>query len=130
MGDAKRRVLVVDGDPLRRLEIDRRLEVLGWESYPAGNGSEALRMLERGPRFEAMFIDARATDVNVCELARAAAVRAPHLLIRFMAQTGARVPPLAPLLSMPVSVEALARTLGTPLPAWQGGQIVRSRYPR
>jgi CheY-like chemotaxis protein len=130
VGEAKRRVLVVDGDPRRRLQIDRQLDLLGWESYGAGNGTEALRMLERGPRFEAMFIDALVSDLNVRGLARSAALTAPHLRIRFMAQPGTRVPPLVPLLPMPVSIEMLARTLGTPLPAWHGGRMARSRYPR
>jgi CheY-like chemotaxis protein len=125
----KRRVLVVDDDPVRRLAIDRQLDLLGWEGYGAATGDEALRMLERGPRFEAMFIDAHVSDVSLRELAGAAARRAPHLLIRFTARRGDRVPPLAPLLSMPLSIEALARTLRAQ-PPWQRRPGTPAGYPR
>jgi CheY-like chemotaxis protein len=127
VGEEKRRVLIVDEDPLRRLAIDRQLEVLGWEGFGARNGTEGLRMLERGPRFEAMFIEVQVSDVNVRELAHAAALRAPHLVIWFMSSRAERVPTLEPLLLTPLSIDALALALNISLPPWRGSSTSRSR---
>ena len=106
----KRRALVVDGDPVARLAIDRQLDAIGWEAYAANNGSEAIRMLDVGPRFDAVLTALRLPDIDGRDVATAARGKLPDAPIILLTQQPVRVLGF-PFLVKPFSTPALAAAL-------------------
>lgn len=67
---AKERVLVVDDDPATRRMLDRMLTSEGYETVFAGNGLEALRMVEH-ERPDLIFLDLELPGTSGYEVCRA-----------------------------------------------------------
>ena len=107
---AKRRALLVDADPVARLAIDRQLDAIGWEAYAANNGREALRMLDVGPRFDAVLTALRLPDGDGRDIAVAVRGKYPEAPIIFLTQQPVRMLGY-PYLVKPFSTPALAAAL-------------------
>ncbi|MEQ1573193.1 MAG: response regulator [Vicinamibacterales bacterium] len=107
----RRRVLLVDDDPLARLAVDRQLDVLGYDVISVNNGEEAIRVMEMGFPFELLLIDLRLPDLDGRAVAYAAMALVPAVRIVFMSGfvPGQRLN--APFLLKPFSTLALAWTL-------------------
>ena len=95
---------------MARLAIDRQLDVIGWEAYAANNGNEALRMLDLGPRFDAVLTALRLPDGDGRDIAAAARRKYPDAPIIFLTQQPVRVLGF-PYLVKPFSTPALAAAL-------------------
>ncbi len=122
----KRRVLIVDDDPMVRLAVDRQLDALGWDAYLVNNGEEAIRLLElRRITFDLILIDLQLPDLDGRAVAAAAAKLTPAARILFMASHVPLQPALesvtAPVLVKPFSTSALARALDDVRPLLDGG---------
>ena len=74
-------VLVVDDEPLIRMLAVDLFEELGCEVLEAGDGCEALSVLEQRTDISLMFTDCRMPGMSGPELAAAAADRWPQLRI-------------------------------------------------
>jgi len=90
----RRRVLVVDDDPLaaralaRLLAPEHEVEVLT-------SGAEALRRVQAGARWDVVLCDLFMPDMTGMELARALEAAAPDLVRRMVFMTGAAFTPAA-----------------------------------
>ena len=122
---AKRRVLLVDEDPLVRLAVDRQLEALGWEAVPVNSGAEAIRVVELGLNIEVLLTDLLLPDLDGVTIAWAVTRLSRRTRIIFMA-AHAPVEPLeprgAPLLLKPFSTPALGRALEAAVLMVPGGR--------
>jgi len=78
------RVLLVEDDSLVRRHVRGQLETLGYEVVPAGNGLEALEILERGEQVDLLFTDiVMPGGMNGRELAAAVLQQRPGLPVLF-----------------------------------------------
>lgn len=116
------RVLVVDEDPVTRLEVDRQLDALGWDGLPVNTGSEAIRVVELGLRVEVLLTDVRLPDLDGRWVAWAVTRLQPSTRLVFMGRAAPEAPlepTNAPFLLKPFSRAALANAL-----------TLAVRYPR
>ena len=66
-----RRVLVVDDEPALAALIAQQLQPLGVDAVPVHSGAEALELLRRGERFDAMTLDVLMPEMDGLEVLRA-----------------------------------------------------------
>jgi CheY-like chemotaxis protein len=110
----RRRVLVVDEDPLVRLAVDRQLDALGWDAVTVNTGEEAIRVVEMGLLVDVLLTDLRLPDLDGLDVAWAVTRVSPRTRVAF---TAAAAPdePLeprhAPLLLKPFSTSALSHAI-------------------
>ncbi|BDA83597.1 hypothetical protein Sa4125_11390 [Aureimonas sp. SA4125] len=78
---AKRVVLVVDDEPLVRMNAVDMFEDLGFEVVEAADGAAALVILEARPDVSLLFTDCRMPGISGPELAKIASQRWPDLRI-------------------------------------------------
>jgi CheY-like chemotaxis protein len=122
MSDRSRRVILVDEDPVSRLQIDRQLEMLGWDVIAVNSGTEAIRVVELGMRARVLLIDVRLPDITSTSVAWVTTRLVRSMGVAFMgAQRPAYVlePAAAPFLLKPFSTDILA-----------SGLAAAARYPR
>ena len=75
--------MVEDDPPVREL-VTTQLESLGYTVLAAGNGREALRMIEQGAEFDLLFTDViMRGGMNGRQLAEEALKRRPSLKVLF-----------------------------------------------
>lgn len=100
-------VLVVDDEPLVRMNAVDMFEDLGFEVLEAGNGSAALGVLESRPDIGLLFTDCRMPGMSGPELAAVAAERWPALRI-VLVSGYVNVPSLKwPLVSKPYDAKII-----------------------
>lgn len=112
--DPRRRVLVVDEDPVTRLQVDRQLEELGWEVVTVNTGSEAIRVVELGMAFHVVLTEVRLADMDGHSAAWLLARVLPRLRVVYMGVSPPERPldpEHAPFLLKPFSTMALAKAL-------------------
>jgi CheY-like chemotaxis protein len=122
MSDASRRVLLVDEDPVTRLQIDRQLDLLGWDVIAVNTGTEAIRVVELGMRPHVLLIDIRLPDTDSISVAWTATRLVRSMAVVFMGveqPAWAFEPARPPFLRKPFSTDALA-----------SGLAAAARYPR
>jgi two-component system, OmpR family, response regulator len=122
MSEPSRRVLLVDEDPVLRLQIDRQLDLLGWDVIAVNSGAEAIRVVELGMRPQVLLIDVRLPDIDSISVAWAATRLVRSMGVVFMGAeqpAWALEPARSPFLRKPFSTDALA-----------GGLAAAVRYPR
>jgi CheY-like chemotaxis protein len=56
-GTATRAVLVVEDEPLLRLDIAEGFEAAGFKTFEAGSAAEAIEILQREPEIRVVFTD-------------------------------------------------------------------------
>lgn len=113
MGD-RQRALVVDGDPIIRLAVDRQLEALGWDSITVNTGGEAIRVAELKLRLDVLLTELILPDADGPALARMITTHSAVTRVAFMTALAVAEPPEprhAPLLVKPFSTAALASAL-------------------
>jgi CheY-like chemotaxis protein len=107
-------VVVFDLDPVVRHELDRQLEVLGWEAIPVDSAEDAVRIVELGFEVDILLADLEVPEMRGLEIARKVVSASPQTRIVFMASS-APIQPLdardSPVLVKPFTAEELARTL-------------------
>ncbi len=79
--DGPKVVLVVDDEPLVRMNAVDLFQEMGFEALEASNGNEALAVLESRPDVSLLFSDCRMPGMTGPELAEVAATRWPQLRI-------------------------------------------------
>jgi two-component system, cell cycle sensor histidine kinase and response regulator CckA len=102
-------VLIVDDDTMLRTLIARCLTDQGYLVLTAGNGREALALVERHPgRFGLVVTDIRMPEMDGLELATELAGLEPFLPVMFISgfPWGGRRPP-GPFLAKPFALDAL-----------------------
>ena len=106
-----RAVLVVDDEPLVRMNAVYLFEDMGFEVLEAGNGTEALAVLEGRPDVTLLFSDCRMPGMTGPELAEVVAARWPH--VRIVLVTGyVNLPPKSwPVLWKPYTARDLERVV-------------------
>jgi CheY-like chemotaxis protein len=122
MSERLRRVLLVDEDPVMRLQIDRQLEMLEWDVISVNTGAEAIRVVELGMRPHVLLIDVRLPDIESISVAWAATRLVRTMGVVFMGAeqpAWALEPARSPFLLKPFSTDVLAR-----------GLAAAARYPR
>ena len=110
-------VLVTEDDPAVRRVAVRILRTLGYRTYEAENGREALQVLDREPGIDLLFADIMLTgDLNGAQLAQKA--RALHAKLAVLFASGYAEPAVRresggikdiPLLSKPYDADELAK---------------------
>jgi CheY-like chemotaxis protein len=114
MSEPKGRVLLVDEDPLVRLQVDRQLDELWWDAVAVNSGEEAIRVVELGMMIDVLLTELRLPDLDGRSVAWAVTRLQPHARVAFMGGV-APVAPLepvdAPFLLKPFSTRALANAL-------------------
>ena len=110
-------VLVVDDEPLVRLNAVDMFEEMGFEVLEAADGAGALRVLERRPEVALLFSDCRMPGMSGPELAHTVAERYPH--VRIVLVSGyVNVQKLDwPLLPKPYDANSLRKVAGDIAPA-------------
>lgn len=116
MGQPKGRVLLVDDDPVIRLQVDRQLDELGWDAVTVNSGEEAIRVVEMGLLMQVLLTDLRLPDLDGLSVAWEVTRIQPHIRVAFMGSAlprGPLEPELiqAPFLLKPFSTVALANAL-------------------
>jgi signal transduction histidine kinase/CheY-like chemotaxis protein len=82
-GSSAETVLVVEDDPrVRALSIEA-LRELGYSVMSAGNGAEALRLIDNGAEIDLIFTDIIMPEMNGRQLAEAALQRLPQVKVLF-----------------------------------------------
>ena len=122
MSERQRRVLLVDEDPVLRLQIDRQLDQLGWDVIAVNTGAEAIRVVELGMHPQVLLIDIRLPDIDSISVAWAATRLVRTMGVVFMGDkqpAWALEPARAPFLLKPFSTGVLA-----------DGLAAARRYPR
>lgn len=117
MDKTARRVLLVEDDARVRGVLDRQLRALGWDVIAVGSGHEAIRLVQRGTRVEALLTDIDLPDTDGGAVAREVTRAVPEARIVFMS-TGVSPVPRAPgragFLHKPFSFAALEAALTRP----------------
>ncbi|SFF30593.1 Response regulator receiver domain-containing protein [Aureimonas phyllosphaerae] len=110
-------VLVVDDEPLVRLNAVDMFEEMGFEVLEASDGASALRVLERRPDVALLFSDCRMPGMSGPELAQAVAERYPQ--VRIVLVSGyVNVQKLDwPLLPKPYDANSLRKVAGDIAPS-------------
>jgi CheY-like chemotaxis protein len=108
----RRVVLVVDDEPLVRMNAVDMFEDMGFEVLEASDGLAALRLLEGRPDVSLLFSDCRMPGMTGPELAEVAADRWPHLRIVLVSGYINIRPSTWPLLPKPYDAQALQKVVG------------------
>ena len=114
MSHERRRVLVVDHDPVAGLRIDRQLEALGWESVYVSNAAGAIGIVTFGFIIDVLLTHIAPPDLDGLTLARLVTKRSPSTRVAFMSDemtSTPRQPRDVPLLLKPFTTIALADAL-------------------
>jgi CheY-like chemotaxis protein len=122
MAERSRRVILVDEDPVSRLQIDRQLEMLGWDVIAVNSGTEAIRVVELGMRAQVLLIDVRLPDITSTSVAWATTRIVRSMGVAYMGTERpvyVLEPARAPFLLKPFSTGVLA-----------DGLAAATRYPR
>jgi CheY-like chemotaxis protein len=122
MSERSRRVILVDEDPVSRLQIDRQLDMLGWDVIAVNTGTEAVRVVELGMRAHVLLIDVRLPDITSTSVAWVTTRIVRSMGVAFMGTAWpayALEPARAPFLLKPFSTDVLA-----------SGLAAATRYPR
>ena len=111
----RRRILLVEDDPLVRRGLTRSLEHQGYEVIPTLDGAEALGLLSSGAHIDVVVSDIAMPRVDGDQLAEALAERHPRLpVVLLSGNRSPRVDP-APLgrvfLEKPVDARVLVKTI-------------------
>jgi PAS domain S-box-containing protein len=93
------KVLIVDDDIEVAEALHDMLAASGHEARIAGSGEIALKLLDEGARFDAVFADLRMPDMNGAEFRKVVAQRDPSLARRTVIVTGDTV-------AGPIAIEA------------------------
>jgi CheY-like chemotaxis protein len=102
-------VLVVDDEPLVRMNAVELFEEMGCEVLEADNGTDALARLEERPDVALLFSDCRMPGMTGPELADVAARRWPDLRIVLVTGFVSVKPARWPLLWKPYDASAIER---------------------
>jgi two-component system chemotaxis response regulator CheY len=81
------RALVIDDSRTVRLIIGKILREIGMEVLEAGNGREALDVLERSPEVELLVVDWNMPEMNGLDFIRAVRAREPLMGMRILMVT-------------------------------------------
>lgn len=108
---AGRAVLVVDDEPLVRMNAVEMFADLGFETMEAGSGLEALAKLEARPDIALLFSDCRMPGMSGPELAGNAARRWPHLRVVLVSGFCSPRPENWTFLSKPYDLGAIERVV-------------------
>ena len=111
----RRTVLVVDDEPLVRMNAVDMFEELGFEVLDAANAAAALAILEARPDVSLLFTDCRMPGMSGPELAEVAAARWPGLRIVLVSGYVNVKPEGWPLLGKPYRTVDLERMVGADL---------------
>lgn len=113
MSEAVRRVvLVVDDEPLVRMNAVDMFEDMGFEALEAADGQSALAILERRDDVTMLFSDCRMPGMTGPELASLASIRWPSLRIVLVSGYVNIKPTQWPLISKPYDSKALEKIAG------------------
>lgn len=110
----RQRVVVLDADPAVRCELDRQLEVLGWEAVPVESAEDAIRIVELGFEVDVLLADLDTSRVRAVEIARTVTSVSPRTRVVFMTASAPLQPAElyeAAVLFKPFTAGELARTL-------------------
>lgn len=110
-GGGKRVALVVEDEAIVRLSAVQMIEELGFEVLEAGDGLQALAVLEARPDVALLFSDCRMPRMGGPELAEAATSRWPHLRVVLVSGYAGVAPARWPLLAKPYQMGDLERVL-------------------
>jgi two-component system, cell cycle sensor histidine kinase and response regulator CckA len=102
-----RTILVVDDEESLRVMLVRTLAGEGYRVLQAGDGVEALEVLEAEPDVSLVLTDLVMPRMNGLELAERLAGRSNTLLLFMSAQTRRQIEPPGPLLQKPFTPAAL-----------------------
>ena len=102
-------VLVVDDEPLVRMNAVDMFEDMGFEVIEAGSGAAALSILEVRSDVALLFTDCRMPGMTGPELAATASQRWPDLRIVLVSGYVNVVPTQWPLIPKPYDAKALER---------------------
>ena len=104
-------VLVVDDEPLVRMNAVDMFEDMGFEVLEAPDGLKALHVLEQRPDVSLLFSDCRMPGMTGPELAEVAAERWPQLRIVLVSGYINIKPTAWPLLPKPYDARALQKVV-------------------
>ena len=107
-------VLVVEDEAIVRMNTVLMLEDLGFEVLEAGDGCQALAVLEGRPDVSVLLTDCRIPRMSGPDLAEIATARWPHLRVVLVSgYFDGAAPKRWPLLGKPYQMSDLRRMLGT-----------------
>jgi CheY-like chemotaxis protein len=109
--DGRILVLVVEDEPLVRMNARDMFEDMGFEVIDAADGQEALEVLESRPDVDLIFTDCRMPRMTGPELATTAARRWPGLRIVLASAYHDMPRPRWPLISKPYDGVTLERVV-------------------
>lgn len=104
-------VLVVDDEPLVRMNAVDMFEDLGLEVLEASNGLEAIDRLEKRPDVTLLFSDCRMPGMSGQELADIATRRWPHLRVVLVSGFVNARPQNRTFISKPYDLRAIERVV-------------------
>jgi CheY-like chemotaxis protein len=110
-GNERKVVLVVDDEPLVRMNAVDMFEDMGFEVLEAHDGIAALKVLEARPDVSLLFSDCRMPGMTGPELAATAAARWPHLRIVLVSGYINIKPTTWPLLPKPYDARTLEQVV-------------------
>jgi CheY-like chemotaxis protein len=125
-------ILVVEDDAMVRNYVIAQLESLGYTTIAAGNGAEALAIVDQGTAFDLLFTDViMPGGMNGSQLAAAVLTRRPRIKVLFTSGYTenaivhhGRLDPGVPLLGKPYRKSDLAQIVRTAL---DGAQAAATR---
>lgn len=109
----KRAVLVVDDEPLVRMNAVYLFEDMGFEVLEASNGAEAIDVLEGRPDVTLLFSDCRMPVMTGPELAEVVAERWPQVRIVLVTGYVNVLPKNWPVLWKPYTARDLERVVAS-----------------
>jgi CheY-like chemotaxis protein len=109
------KVLVVEDDPFVREMAVAGLEEAGYEVIEAGNGGDALRLLQAGIVVDALVTDIRLPGANGWAVARAYRERFPDLPVLYVTGYAEQMQPVPRgiIISKPYRMAQVIGVLGT-----------------
>jgi CheY-like chemotaxis protein len=109
------KVLVVEDDPFVREMAVAGLEDAGYEVIEAGNGGDALRLLQAGIILDALLTDIRLPGADGGAVARAYRERFPDLPILYVTGYAEQMQPVpgGVIISKPYKLAQVIGVLGT-----------------
>lgn len=113
-------VLVVEDEPLVRLNAAEMIETAGWRALQASNSAEALHLLKKEPRVDVLFTDINMPgEMDGLELASCVHQLHPH--IELVVTSGKRalsdtvLPDDGTFLCKPYGIDDLVSVIGSKL---------------
>jgi CheY-like chemotaxis protein len=109
------KVMVVEDDPFVREMAVAGLEDAGYEVIEAGNGGDALRLLQTGIAVDALVTDIRLPGANGWAVARAYRERFPDLPVLYVTGYAEQMQPVPRgiIISKPYKLAQVIGVLGT-----------------